>query len=223
MQRLLNELLELSRIGRLMNAPERAPFESIAREAVSLVQGRLSARGVQVEIAVGLPEVFVDRARLIEVMQNLIDNAVKFMGDQTEPRIEIGVRDEKSRLVFFVKDNGLGIDPRYHDKVFGLFDKLDPKSEGTGIGLALVKRIITCTAAASGSNRRGWARRDVLLHAAGTRLGRRCSSPCWTRNWRRPSRDGSLMIEPRSTLRTDSYVPDRRGRRDRVDAVRRRR
>ncbi|HSD82256.1 MAG TPA: GAF domain-containing protein, partial [Anaerolineae bacterium] len=142
MQRLLNELLELSRVGRLANAPERVSLESIAREAVSLVEGRLSARGVRVEIAPHLPEVFVDRARLVEVMQNLVDNAVKFMGNQTEPRIEIGVRGEVNRRVFFVHDNGLGIEPRYHDKVFGLFDKLDPKSEGTGIGLALVKRII---------------------------------------------------------------------------------
>jgi signal transduction histidine kinase len=142
MQRLLNELLELSRIGRLLNAPERAGFDSIAREAVLLVEGRLAARGVRVEIAPDLPEVFVDRVRLVEVVQNLVDNAAKFMGDQPEPRIEIGSRAEDDQLIFFVRDNGVGIEPHYHDKVFGLFDKLDPKSEGTGIGLALVKRII---------------------------------------------------------------------------------
>jgi PAS domain S-box-containing protein len=142
MQRLLNELLELSRIGRLVNAPERVPFASIVREAVSLVEGRLSARGMQVELAPDLPEVFADRTRLVEVLQNLIDNAAKFMSDQVEPRITIGARDEQGRPVFFVRDNGPGIDPRYHDKVFGLFDKLDPRSEGTGIGLALVKRVI---------------------------------------------------------------------------------
>jgi signal transduction histidine kinase len=142
MQRLLNDLLELSRIGRLVNTSERVPFAALAREAVALVEGRLNARGVRVEIASDLPEVVVDRARLVEVMQNLIDNAAKFMSDQTEPCIEIGVRAEEKRQVFFVRDNGLGIDPRYHDKVFGLFDKLDPRSEGTGIGLALVKRII---------------------------------------------------------------------------------
>ncbi len=143
MQHLLNDLLELSRVGRLMNAPEDVPFEDIAREATAQVQGRLMARGVQVKIAVGLPLVVCDRTRLVEVVQNLIDNAVKFMGDQPEPLIEIGVRYDEGTPVFFVKDNGSGIDPRYHDKIFGLFDKLDPKSEGTGVGLALVKRIIT--------------------------------------------------------------------------------
>ncbi len=143
MQHLLNDLLELSRVGRIMNAPETVPFEDIAREATAQVQGRLMARGVQVNIAVGLPLVVCDRTRLVEVVQNLIDNAVKFMGDQPEPRIEIGVRYDEGTPAFFVKDNGSGIDPRYQEKVFGLFDKLDPKSEGTGVGLALVKRIIT--------------------------------------------------------------------------------
>ena len=74
---------------------------------------------------------------------NRVDNAVKFMGDRPKPRIEIGVRYDEAQPVFFVKDNGIGIDPRYRDKVFGLFDRLDPKSKGTGVGLALAKRIIT--------------------------------------------------------------------------------
>jgi PAS domain S-box-containing protein len=142
MQRLLNELLELSRIGRLVNAPARVPFATIAHEAVALVEGRLQARGVHVEIAPDMPTVVGDYARLVEVMQNLVDNAAKFMSDQPAPLIEIGVRDADEQPVFFVRDNGLGIEPQYHAKVFGLFDKLDPRSEGTGIGLALVKRII---------------------------------------------------------------------------------
>jgi signal transduction histidine kinase len=75
-------------------------------------------------------------------MQNLIDNAAKFTGDQPQPLVQIGVRNENGEKVFFVRDNGLGIDPAFHEKIFGLFDKLDAKSEGTGVGLALVKRII---------------------------------------------------------------------------------
>ena len=76
------------------------------------------------------------------MLQNLVDNAVKFMGDQPEPRIEIGMRNQDDQVVCFVRDNGMGIHPRYHEKVFGLFDRLDAASEGTGIGLALVKRIV---------------------------------------------------------------------------------
>jgi signal transduction histidine kinase len=64
------------------------------------------------------------------------------MGDQPQPRIQIGTREENSETVFFVSDNGIGIEERFNQKIFELFDKLNPKSEGTGVGLALVKRII---------------------------------------------------------------------------------
>ena len=116
--------------------------EAIALEAVKTVQGRTEACGVQVEIMPRLPAIYGDRARLVEVVQNLVDNACKFMGEQPHPKIEIGARQDGDETVFYVRDNGIGIDPQYHEKVFGLFDKLDPQSEGTGIGLALVKRIV---------------------------------------------------------------------------------
>ncbi len=142
MQRLLDELLELSRVGRLINEPEAVTIGELAREAVALVAGRISEGEVQVLIAPDLPVVRVDRPRLVEVFQNLLDNAVKFMGDQVDPRVEIGSERVEGEAVFYVRDNGIGIDPRYRDKVFGLFERLDQDTEGTGIGLALVKRII---------------------------------------------------------------------------------
>jgi len=142
MQRLLTELLDLSRIGRMTNPPEDVPFEEIVHEALDLVEGRLKARQVQVSVEADLPSVFVDRARLVEVIQNLVDNASKFMGDQENPMIEIGAQADSGKPVFFVRDNGIGIAPQFHERVFGLFNKLDVESEGTGIGLALVKRII---------------------------------------------------------------------------------
>ncbi|HTP11077.1 MAG TPA: ATP-binding protein, partial [Anaerolineae bacterium] len=144
MQRLLNELLELSRIGRLMNPPEAMPFAAIVHEAIDLVQGRIAARAVQIDVQPDLPVVQGDRMRLVEIIQNLLDNACKFMGDQAAPQITIGCSgtDQDGKPILFVRDNGSGIDPKYHEKVFGLFDKLDPQSEGTGIGLALVKRIV---------------------------------------------------------------------------------
>jgi signal transduction histidine kinase len=80
---------------------------------------------------------------MIEVLQNLLDNAAKYMGAQPNPLIEVGQRGvESGQLIFYVKDNGMGVAPEYHERIFGLFNKLDPKSEGTGVGLALVKRII---------------------------------------------------------------------------------
>lgn len=142
MDLLLKDLLDLSRVGHVMAAPEAVPFESLAREAVALVQGRLEARGIEVDIQEGLPVVQGDRVRILEVIQNLLDNSAKFMGDQGNPRIEIGARGEGEDAVFFVRDNGVGIELRHHERIFGLFDKLDPGGEGTGVGLALVKRII---------------------------------------------------------------------------------
>lgn len=142
MRRLLNELLELSRIGRLVNPPSDSSFAKIVEEALSLTRGRLMAGNIQVNVEPDLPVVHGDRPRLVEVMQNLIDNAAKFMGDQPAPQIDIGVQRKNSQHIFFVRDNGVGIQPAYHEKVFGLFDKLDAQSEGTGVGLALAKRIV---------------------------------------------------------------------------------
>ena len=143
MQLLLNELLELTRIGRLTNPYQNVSFEELAREAVELVQGQIQGKGIHVSIQENLPTVFGDRLRLVEALQNLIDNAAKFIGTQPTPRIEIGLNGyEKEKPIFYVKDNGIGIEPVHHDRIFGLFNKLDANSEGTGIGLALVKRII---------------------------------------------------------------------------------
>jgi len=142
MYRLLNELLELSRIGRLMNPAENIAFAEIINEALDLTRGQLTAANVKVITQEDLPFIHGDRPRLVEVMQNLIDNAAKFSSGQPDPQIEIGVSEKNGEQVFFVKDNGIGINPSFHEKIFGLFDKLDPRSDGTGVGLALVKRII---------------------------------------------------------------------------------
>lgn len=142
MEQLLNELLELSRIGRMVNDPENVPFNEIAEEAVRSVEGQLNKNQTKVQIEADLPVVCVDRIRIVEAVQNLVDNASKFMGGQTNPEIKIGAIHQNGEQVFFVKDNGVGIEPIYHERIFGLFNKLDAKTEGTGIGLALVKRII---------------------------------------------------------------------------------
>jgi len=111
-------------------------------EAVEMVSGLLIKRSIVVEIAPDMPEVFGDRIRLREMLENLFSNAAKFMGDEPDPHVQVGVRQDGDENVFYVRDNGMGIDPRYHDKIFGLFERLDQKVEGTGIGLAIVKRII---------------------------------------------------------------------------------
>ena len=145
MYTLLSELLELSRIGRMMNVPVDILFEDLVKDAMDIVHGQIESHNVAIRIQPNLPSVHGDRQRLIEVLQNLIDNAAKHMGDQPEPLIEIGQQGddtETGQLIFFVKDNGVGIAPEYHERIFGLFNKLDAQSEGTGIGLTLVKKIV---------------------------------------------------------------------------------
>jgi len=143
MHQLLDELLDLSRVGRLVGPPRDVSLSDLAREAMGLMAIRIRESGTQVHVPDDLPVVRGDRPRLLSVMQNLLDNAVKFMGDQAQPRIEIDARREGAETVCWVRDNGIGIDPKYHDRVFGLFDQLNRDTpEGTGIGLALVKRIV---------------------------------------------------------------------------------
>jgi len=142
MEDLLNDVLELSRVGRLINPPEQVRLEDLVNESLELVAGQIKRRGVTVAVSPDLPTLYGDSPRLLEVVQNLIENAVKYMGSQPRPRIEIGVRSENDVDVCYVRDNGIGIEPQYHDQVFGLFNKLDKTSEGSGIGLAIVKRII---------------------------------------------------------------------------------
>lgn len=139
---MLNELLELSRVGRIINTPETVSMRELIHDVAKMVERQAAERGVTIEIESEIPDAFGDRIRLREVLQNLTENAIKFSADQPDPRIKLGWRDDGSDPVYYVQDNGKGVDPAYHDKIFGLFERLDPRVEGTGVGLALVQRIM---------------------------------------------------------------------------------
>ena len=142
MNQLLEELLHLSRIGRMVNPSVETPLQEIVQEAMALVAGRIDQRGVRVQVTQEPVMLYGDRVRLVEVFQNLVDNAVKFMGKQSDPLVDIGAEIKNGEIVLFVRDNGMGIDPQHKDKLFELFKKLHHEIEGTGLGLALVKRIV---------------------------------------------------------------------------------
>ncbi len=137
---LLDDLLQLSRVGKVMNPPTEVPFQTILNNALNNVEGQLNEARVSVNIADSFPAVLVDKERVEQVLQNLLDNAVKFMGDQLKPAIDIGF--DKNQEYFFISDNGMGIAPENQDRIFGLFERVDQSIPGTGIGLALVKRTI---------------------------------------------------------------------------------
>jgi signal transduction histidine kinase len=142
MDELLSDLLELSRIGRIINPPEEVDLAKLVQEALELLDARIRSKNITVDVSPDLPSLYGDRLRLREVLENLITNAAKYMGDQPSPTIEIGSRGGSNEPIIYVKDNGIGIEERYQTRIFTLFEKLNPSVEGTGIGLALVKRII---------------------------------------------------------------------------------
>jgi signal transduction histidine kinase len=132
MEELITGLLALSRIGRKQQNEEQANFKEILGEILDLHQQHFRVNKIQVVVQPSLPSFVFERVQLKQLFQNLITNAAKFMGDQPSPKIDI-----------YVKDNGIGIDPAYHDKVFGLFQRLkDVEVEGTGVGLSIVKKIV---------------------------------------------------------------------------------
>jgi signal transduction histidine kinase/ligand-binding sensor protein len=142
MKLLLDELLELSRIDRVEAPPVRVSFMEVLAEVVDILAGVISERNVDIH----LPEIdqmlFGDRQRLHQIWQNLIENAIKYSRDDSFPRVELGVQQVGGKPVFFVRDNGIGVDSHYHSKIFGIFEKLDPKSPGAGLGLSMVQRIV---------------------------------------------------------------------------------
>jgi signal transduction histidine kinase len=171
LDRMLRQLLELSRVGRVEEPDEIVPVGAIVEEALNDLARPLAERNVVVEVPPAWPLVRYSRLRLREVFSNLLSNAFKFMGSQPKPLIEVGWRrifetanddsDEAAGvqaieraeacpglpgehlIEFFIKDNGIGIDPADHQRVFLPFQRLEKVSvDGTGVGLSIVKRII---------------------------------------------------------------------------------
>ena len=142
MAELLNGLLELSRIGRILNPPQNVSMSKLAEDVLALLAGTIAQRQARVTVQPGLPDAYGDAQRLQEVLQNLVENALKFSAPGRAPEIEIGFTTTGEQTAYFVRDHGQGVEARYRDTIFGLFNKLDPRSEGTGIGLALVRRIV---------------------------------------------------------------------------------
>jgi signal transduction histidine kinase len=143
MQALINDLLSFSRVGRVSRPEEAVALDDIVRQALDNLTTLREETGAEVDVA-DLPEVSGDRTQLIQLFQNLIGNAIKFRRPDVPPRVAIGARRDGGEWVFHCADNGIGIEPRYADRIFLIFQRLHPRDEytGTGIGLALCKKIV---------------------------------------------------------------------------------
>ena len=143
MANLLDDLLRISRAGKMLSGERPVPLREPAHKAVALAVARFDQTAVEVIIEPDLPTWQGDPARLQQVFQNLVENAVKFMGDQSDPRIRIATRRDRDETVVFVEDNGIGIEPADQVRIFDLFERLHcDAGGGSGVGLAVVQRII---------------------------------------------------------------------------------
>jgi len=143
MKNLIDDLLTLSRLGHVKEAAEVVSSGEVVMDVVHDIQFTLHERNALVEVTTELPEVRYNRTQLGIVFRNLIANAVKF-NDKPQPKVEISAREEKQDYVFSVKDNGIGIEERYFERIFMIFQRLHRKEEfrGTGAGLTIVKKIV---------------------------------------------------------------------------------
>lgn len=143
MGRLIDDLLTFSRLNRQKLTKVRLDLERLCADVLSDLRHEMQGRRISVKVA-PLPEVDGDPALLRQALTNLLSNAVKYTRPRGEAVIEVGVREEAGERVFFVRDNGVGFDMRHAEKLFGVFQRLHRQDEfeGTGVGLAIVQRVI---------------------------------------------------------------------------------
>lgn len=141
---LVSDLLDLSRLGSVASSFGDVRSLEIVTKVTSDLQDRLLKNGIDLVVADDLPTIHCDGERIYQVFENLLVNAIKFMGNAQYPKIEIGYQDNADVHQFYVKDNGIGIDPKDHQRIFKMFRRLREieDDEGTGMGLAIVDRIV---------------------------------------------------------------------------------
>ena len=141
MDRLINAILRLSREGRRVMTPERIDMNAMVRTIVDSMQHRLTEVGAEVKVE-PLPDLVSDRVAIEQIFSNLIENAVKYLKPGRPGRIKVRGKRQNDRVIFEVEDNGRGIDPKDHDRVFDLFRRSGQQDQpGEGIGLAHVRAL----------------------------------------------------------------------------------
>ncbi len=141
MGELIDDLLELSRIGRVPYDPEQIDVTQLVQRIAEDLEERLQEVGATLEIQPQMPRVVCDQTRLGEVFENLLSNAIKYACSSPGVCIQVGAEQAEDEVRFYVRDNGPGVPPEYHQKIFGLFQRLHNDSSGTGVGLAVVARV----------------------------------------------------------------------------------
>jgi two-component system sensor kinase len=141
---LIDDLLAFSRFGRQSLASSPIDLRPLGEEIMRDVRSRKADRTIDF-VCADLPPALADQTTLRQVLVNLLTNAVKYAKPEGDIRIELGGQRDEVHNIYWVRDNGIGFDMRYAEKIFGVFQRLhnDQQFEGTGVGLAIVERIIT--------------------------------------------------------------------------------
>jgi light-regulated signal transduction histidine kinase (bacteriophytochrome) len=144
MQKMIQDLLELSRIGKLEKNITTESSNDIIKDALDEFYYQIEKRKIKIVLPKRFPRIKCNRKSLTLVFTNLISNAIKFMGNQKKPVIELGFIRKSEKNIFFVKDNGIGLDVKEADKIFNVFYRSQELKdvEGTGIGLTVAKKVI---------------------------------------------------------------------------------
>ncbi len=143
LQLLLDALLQYSRIGRFDAPAQTLSASQVVTNCLTALAGILQQHQVQVSTGGLTRQLHGDVLHFERIWQNLIENAVKYRGDHAHPHIEIGAMQQGQNVVFYVRDNGMGVTPEHSERIFNLFSQLNPESDGSGLGLALVKKIVS--------------------------------------------------------------------------------
>ncbi len=142
MSQLINDLLELSRVGRTDKDKTSIDMNVLLGTFARSHSEHLERRGFKLEIVPNLPVIYANESRTLQIFENFLSNALKYVHNKSGPNLRIGSKEDEENFLIFFEDNGPGIPEAYHDKIFGLFNRLDTTMDGTGIGLAVVKRIM---------------------------------------------------------------------------------
>ena len=144
MERLVTDLLALSRLGQVACNFQHVASSEIIRNVISALKPRLKEKGIKLLVGDNFPMIYCDAERMYQVFENLAVNAIKYLGETADPKIEIGFEDTGKTQRFHIRDNGVGIDPAFHRKIFEMFERLKETegAEGTGLGLAIVEKIV---------------------------------------------------------------------------------
>jgi PAS domain S-box-containing protein len=142
MSLLINDLLQLSRVGSIASKPQSVDVGQLLHEMRADLASQLSTAGAVLELQDDIAHVIADRRQLRQAFENLLTNAIKYGRRGPGAKITIGSKTTDDSVSFFVRDNGPGIAPQYHEHIFGMFQRLESDREGTGVGLAIVARIM---------------------------------------------------------------------------------